>query len=169
VPEGRTRREQAIAEARALLEEEGEAALSMRRLAERMGIRAPSLYKHVPDKAELEVALAAAGLDELGGALAAAGPGLRAQAAAYRAWALAHPHLYRLLTDRPLPRERLPDGIEERAAAPLRTALDGDEHRARAAWAAAHGLAALELAGRFPAGADVDAAWAAMVAAFARA
>ena len=84
---------------------------------------------------------------------------------AYRAWALAHPHLYRLMTDRPLARERLPAGLEVSAAAPLLAAL-GDRDRARAAWAAAHGLAALELAGRFPAGADVDAAWAAMVHAF---
>ena len=66
-----------------------------------------------------------------------------------------------LMTDRPLARERLPAGLEASAAAAL-----GDRDRARAAWAAAHGLAALELAGRFPAGADVDAAWAAMVHAF---
>ena len=70
-----------------------------------------------------------------------------------------------LMTDRPLARERLPAGLEASAAAPLLAAL-GDRDRARAAWAAAHGLAALELAGRFPAGADVDAAWAAMVHAF---
>lgn len=40
----------------------------MRRLAAAMGIRAPSLYKHVPDKAALEVALVVAGLDELAAA-----------------------------------------------------------------------------------------------------
>ena len=84
---------------------------------------------------------------------------------AYRAWALAHPHLYPPMTDRPLARERLPAGLEASAAAPLLAAL-GDRDRARAAWAAAHGLAALELAGRFPAGADVDSACAAMVHAF---
>jgi hypothetical protein len=105
------------------------------------------------------------GLDELGAALRAGGPGLEGIARAYRAWALAHPHLYGLMTERPLPRDRLPPGAEERAAAPLHEAL-GDEHRARAAWAAAHGLAALELRARFPPGADLDAAWAATVAAF---
>jgi AcrR family transcriptional regulator len=137
----------------------------MRRLADRLGIRAPSIYKHVPDKATLESELMADGLAEVGDALRDAGPDLDAIARAYRDWALAHPHLYRLMTDRPLPRDMLPGGLEQRAAEPLLAAL-GSEDRARAAWAAAHGLASLELAGRFPPGADVDAAWAAMVRAF---
>jgi hypothetical protein len=42
----------------------------------------------------------------------------------------------------------------------------GDEHRSRALWAAAHGLVDLELNDRFPPGADLDAAWAALVDAF---
>lgn len=159
------RRGELVAAARELLEEEGEAALSMRRLADRLGIRASSIYKHVPDKATLEVALVAEGLAEAGAALASAGPHLGSIARAYRAWALAHPHLYRLMNDRPLPRDRLPSGLEARAAQPLFAAL-GDQDRARAAWAAAHGLVSLELAGRFPADADVAAAWEAMVSAF---
>ena len=162
--EGRV--EEAVRVARELLESEGEAALSMRRLAAGMGIRAPSLYKHVPDKAALELALVADGLAEMGEALDAAEPTLAGLAGAYRGWALAHPHLYRLVTERPLPRDRLPAGLEQRAAAPL-LAVAGDEHRARALWASAHGLVALELAGRFPPDADLDAAWAALVAAFA--
>ncbi len=137
----------------------------MRRLGQRLGIRAPSLYKHFPSKAALEAALMAEGLREMAAALEAAPPGMAGLARAYRAWALAHPHLYTLTTGRPLPRDELPEGVEERAAAPVLAAL-GDEHRARAAWAAAHGLASLELAGRFPPGADLDAAWAAMAAAF---
>jgi AcrR family transcriptional regulator len=161
------RRLQAIAAARRLLEAEGESALSMRRIAAELGIRAPSLYKHIADKSEVEVALIAEGLQELGQALAAASPSPAAMAAAYRRYATKHPHLYVLMTQRPLPRDRLPAGLEEQAASPLRAAL-ADEHRARAAWAAAHGLAILELNGRFPPGADLDAAWRAMVAAFER-
>ncbi len=159
------RREQAIVAARRLLEEEGEGALSMRRIAAELGIRAPSLYKHMADKAALETALIAEAITELGQALGAAGPSLADMAAAYRRYALDHPHLYVLMTQRPLRREQLPEGLEERAATPLRAVLP-DENRARAAWAAAHGLAILELNGRFPPGADVDAAWAAMVTAF---
>ena len=163
MPEGR--RAELLAAARELLEEEGEAALSMRRLGDRLGIRAASIYKHVPDKASLELALMADALAEVGEALRGAGPDLEAIARAYREWALAHPHLYRLMTDRPLPRDRLPAGLEESAAAPLVEAL-GDRDRARAVWAAAHGLCSLELAGRFPPDAELDAAWAAMVRAF---
>ncbi len=160
-----TRREQAVAEARALLEEYGPAGLTMRGLGQRLGIRAPSLYKHFPNKAALEAALMAEGLSEMATALEAAPPDMAGLARAYRAWALAHPHLYTLTTGQPLPRDELPAGVEARAAAPVLAAV-GDEHRARAVWAAAHGLASLELAGRFPPGADLDAAWAAMAAAF---
>jgi AcrR family transcriptional regulator len=140
----------------------------MRRIAERIGIRAPSLYKHVPDKAALEAALVADGLAEIGDALAATGGDLRSIGRAYRRWAFDHRHLYALTTARPLPRDRLPEGLEARAAAPLVAAVGGDPDRARAAWAAAHGLASLELAGRFPDDADLDAAWEAMVSAFGR-
>jgi AcrR family transcriptional regulator len=161
-----SRRDQAIAAALELLESEGEGALTMRRIAERIGVRAPSLYKHFPDKADLEAALAARGLEGMAAALEAAGPGFAALARAYRAWAIGHPHLYAVTTGRPLPRDRVPAGLEERAAAPVLAAV-GDPDRARAAWASAHGLASLELAGRFPPGADLGAAWDAMAAAFA--
>jgi AcrR family transcriptional regulator len=160
-----TRREQAVAAARRLLEDEGEGALSMRRIAAELGMRAPSLYKHMDDKSALEVALIAEGIAELGQELAEADGSLAEMALAYRRFALGHRHLYVLMTQRPLPRDQLPKGLEERAAIPLRAVLP-DEDEARAAWAAAHGLAILELNGRFPPGADLDAAWAAMVAAF---
>ena len=127
-----------VAAGRRLLEEEGPEALTMRRLAERVGIRAPSLYKHLPDKAALEAAIIATGFEEAAAAFEAAvedagggggegahggaggtasdgaGPGagaaLPALAAAYRRFALAHPHLYRLMNNGPLPREQLPPG-----------------------------------------------------------
>ena len=164
---GEARREQAVAAALELLEQDGETALTMRRLAGQLGIRAPSLYKHFPNKAALEVALMAEGLRQMGDTLEAAPPDVGGLTRAYRSWALEHPHLYSLTTGRPLPRDQLPSGVEERAAAPVLRVL-GDEHRARAAWAAAHGLASLELAGRFPPDADLDAAWAALATAFAR-
>jgi AcrR family transcriptional regulator len=200
-----------VAAGRRLLEEEGPEALTMRRLAERLGIRAPSLYKHLPDKAALEAAIIATGFEEAaaafeaavdgaaegggqgahggaggtasdgagtgaGGALPASGTGgvlpalaaggaLPALAAAYRRFALAHPHLYRLMTNGPLPREHLPPGLEDRTAAPVLRAA-GSQARARAVWAFAHGMVMLELDHRFPADADLDAAWQAGIAAF---
>jgi AcrR family transcriptional regulator len=58
------RARQIVAAARKLLESEGPDALTMRRLGERLGIRAPSLYKHLPNKAALEVALIGDGFEE---------------------------------------------------------------------------------------------------------
>jgi AcrR family transcriptional regulator len=206
-----------VVAARRLLEEEGAGALTMRRLAERMGIKAPSLYKHLPDKTALEAAIIATGFEEaaakfedavdgatsggaangdaatdasvaghaatdgsatggeaggiggeaggIGGDAAPGGAAVSALAAAYREFALAHPHLYRLMHDGPLPRRHLPAGVEERAAAPvLRVA--GSRARARALWAFAHGMVMLELDQRFPPDADLDAAWEAGITAF---
>ena len=152
-----------VAAARELVEEEGVEGLSMRRLADRLGIRAPSIYKHLPDKQALENALISAAFEEQAerfeAALAGADDPLAALAAAYRAFARRHPHLYRLMTERPLDRERLAPGVEDRAARPIVQAVGGDRDRARAVWAFAHGMTILELNGRFPPGADLDAAW----------
>lgn len=162
-----------MAAGRQLLEEEGLEALTMRRLAERVGIRAPSLYKHLPDKAALEAAIIATGFEEAAAAFEqavdrageGAGDALVALAAAYRRFALEHPHLYRLMNNGPLPRAHLPPGLEGRTAAPL-LRVAGSEARARAVWAFAHGMVMLELDQRFPPDADLDAAWRAGIAAF---
>ncbi len=139
--------------ARELLEDEG--GVSMRRLADRLGIRAPSLYKHLPDKQALENALISAGFEEMA-ELFDAESDARGLARAYREFARMHPHLYRLMTERPLDREGLTPGVEDRAA---QRVIDVFGDRARAAWAFAHGMTILELNDRFPPGADLDAAW----------
>jgi pyruvate/2-oxoglutarate/acetoin dehydrogenase E1 component len=54
-----TRLVQIVEAARAILEDGGREALTMRRVADRLGIRAPSLYKHVGSKEELEALLIA--------------------------------------------------------------------------------------------------------------
>ena len=159
-----------VAAARVLLEAEGPEGLSMRRLAERVGVTAPSVYKHLPDKAALEHAVISDAFAEMAVAFAAAvdgaGDRLGALATAYRRVASADPHLYRLMTTRPLDRGRLRAGVEAAAAAPLVAAVGGDADAARAAWAFAHGMAILEIDGRFPPDADLDAAWARGIAAF---
>ena len=161
-----TRRDEILLAARELVERDGFEALTMRALAARVGMRAPSLYKHLPSKRELERNLVLAALEELGAALSAAADDepLQAAAAAYRRFALERPHLYRLLTERP----DGADGFELVAASPLLKAL-GSVRRARAAWAFFHGMVQLELAGRFESGADLDAAWQSGLAAFSRA
>ena len=166
-----SRAREIVAVAREVLEREGPGALTMRRIAEVLGIRAPSLYKHVPGKEALEVAIVIAGFEEAAAAFEAATDGaaepLAAFVAAYRAFARAHPHLYRLMTDRPLPRAHLPPGLEERTAAPLHRAT-GSPARARAAWAFIHGMVLLELTERFPDDGMTEQAWQAGIAAMRR-
>ena len=146
-----------------LLEEEGPEGLSMRRLAERLGMRAPSIYKHLPDKQALEAAIISVGFelqaDAFEAALATADDQLGAIARVYRQFANTHPHLYRLMTERELQRELLTPGVEERAGLPVYEAVGRDVALARAAWAFAHGMTILELNRRFPPDADLDAAW----------
>ena len=188
------RQAQIAGAARALLDAEGPEALTMRRVAGVLGIKAPSLYKHLPDKAALEALVVAAGFAELAAALADAATAVDAATAAdraaatdkahrgdaadaarkltaiagvYRAYAVAHPDLYRLMNYQPLRRDLLPDGLEARAAQPLAEAAGYDEARARAMWAFAHGMVSLEIDGRFPPRADLDEAWRAGLAAFA--
>ncbi len=161
-----TRREEILLAARELVERDGLEALTMRSLAAHVGMSAPSIYKHLPGKPELERNLVLVALEALGGALAAAATEeepLEAVAAAYRRFALARPHLYRLLAERPVEA----DGFELVAAAPLLKTV-GSVRRARAAWAFFHGMVQLELAGRFESGADLDAAWRAGLSAFSR-
>ena len=86
------RARQIVAVARELLEEEGQEALTMRRLGARLGIRASSLDKHLPSKAALEAAIITVGFEETAAAFeAATGNGtepLATFASAYRAFGL---------------------------------------------------------------------------------
>jgi AcrR family transcriptional regulator len=92
-PAASPRAREVVAAARGLLEDEGADALTMRRVAERVGIRAPSPYKHCPDKAALEAGIIAAGLEEAAAVFEAAvdgaGDPLPALAAAYLGFGLA--------------------------------------------------------------------------------
>jgi AcrR family transcriptional regulator len=164
-----SRRAEILDVAVTVLEEEGPEALTMRELADRLGIRAPSLYKHVRDKDDIVAGVQERALLDLGRHLSAVtGRGLVALAEAYRSWARAHPRLYEVATRRPLARERIAPGVEDAAAAPLVTAVGGDEHLARALWAMAHGLVDLELSDRFPPEADLDATWRSALSRFER-
>lgn len=152
-----------VSVARELLEREGPDALSMRNLAEHIGIRAPSIYKHFAGKEELEAALISIGFREQAAlfeaAVDASDEPLLALAEIYRAFAQQHPHLYRLMYDRSLDRSLLSPGSEDSAVLPAVRAAGNDRDLARAAWAFAHGMTVLELNGRFPEDADLDAAW----------
>ena len=153
-----------------LVEEEGLEALSMRRLADRLGIKAASIYKHLPNRDALEAAVISLGFEQQAAAFEraseAGSEALPAIAGAYRRFAKEHPHLYRLMTERPLNRHLLTSGAEQRGASPVIAAAGNDRDRARAVWAFAHGMTILELNRRFPEDADLDGAWSEGIRAF---
>jgi AcrR family transcriptional regulator len=158
----RPRAREIVTAARQLLEDEGLDSFSMRRLADRLGVRAPVIYKHFASKSALVAALISVGFEEqaalFGAALTSDHP-LTAMAGIYRAYGRDNPNLYRLMYDRDLDRPLLLPGSEERAVIPAVRAAGGDRDLARAAWAFAHGMTILELNNRFPADADLEAAW----------
>lgn len=167
------RAHQVVAAARKVVEAEGRDALTMRRLGDELGIRAPSLYKHFPDKAAVEVALIEEVLAEVGEVLHAAvaeTPAGRSPVEslldAYRAYGLARPHLYRLATTGRLDREALPPGLDEWAGTPFFLAT-GEPHRAQALWSLAHGMVILEIDDRYADPSQLDLTWKAAAAAFA--
>ena len=83
-----------------LADEIGLTGLSMGLVAERLGVKTPSLYKHVPSQADLTHRVGVLAMVELGDALRDALQGLAgrdalaAGAQAMRAWVTAHPGRY---------------------------------------------------------------------------
>jgi len=142
-----------------LLKEKGIAGLSMRALADRLHIKAPSLYKHISDKDEIIADLQARGLEEFAAAIKKAGKSRKAKALAYRKWALENPHLYEITVSIPLLRDRLPAGLEDGVTKMIIEITGKDHEHARAVWALMHGLVDLEIAGRFPEDADLELTW----------
>jgi AcrR family transcriptional regulator len=166
-----SRAEEVLQAARELLEERGHDGLRMRLLADRLGIKAPTLYAHFAGKRDLENALIALGLDEQARAAADAlgdtppEEGLAALWAGYRAWALRNPALHQLIGARALDRDDPAVVAAERPGADLvLRAAGGDRPMAIAFWAFAYGMVALELNDRVPPGQDLDAVWAAGLA-----
>jgi AcrR family transcriptional regulator len=139
-----------------LADAEGLEAVTLSRLASRLGVRAPSLYAHVGGVEDLRRRLAARGAQQLRAALqdAAAGRARRdaliAVATAYRVYACEHPGTYTALQREPASEEasRLVDVV----LTVLRGyELGGDDaiHAARIVRAALHGFVELEVAGGF--------------------
>jgi AcrR family transcriptional regulator len=169
----RTSREAIFAAARELLEEEGLDAVVMSRVAERVGVRGPSLYKHVPNRAALIRAVGDAVAADLGrvigGALdpgsADAADDIRALALAYRAFVRRNPKGYGLLFAHLAPELQADPVVLADLGRPIVAAmgrLTGDASaldagRTFVAWA--HGFVSMELAGGFRLGGDVDAAY----------
>ncbi|MCW2525817.1 MAG: putative TetR-family transcriptional repressor [Pseudonocardiales bacterium] len=166
---------QIVAAARAIVESEGADALTMRRLADELGIKAPSLYKHLPGRDAVVAQLVDETLFETGEKMHAAVESLTASTAgpvpallaAYREFGRTRPNLYRLVTTGTFPRDALTPGLEAWAGESFYRAT-GDPYRAQALWAFAHGALVLEIDERFLPGSDLDQTWHQGAVTFAR-
>lgn len=161
-----------VAAARGIVETAGADGLTMQRVASTVGVRAPSLYKHVHDRGDLLRLVVDDALRELTAAVDACaatddpGRDLAALAGAYRRFAHDHSATYGLLYQ-PLPGDAGPDPsvLAGASARVLRVAgaLAGEAQAleaARTVVAWVHGFVSMELAGAFRLGGDVDAAFA---------
>jgi AcrR family transcriptional regulator len=167
----RTSTDAIVLAARRILESGGLDSVTMRSVAEAVGVKGPSLYKRLPDRAALIRAIAESVVEDLSRTMSRATESgdpradLRAAAAEYRAFVRANPNGYRLLfTD-------LTDANPEASSlaalgtpvVAAMTRLIGpsdalDAARTFVSWA--HGFATMELAGGFRLGGDLDAAYA---------
>jgi len=157
-----------IAEGLRLLSERDADSLSLREVARAVGVSAPSVYRHFPDKEALMTALAEEGLKRLAAAQhevadAAGGgeAGFAATGRAYVRFALANPALFRLIftspviaryrQNNPAPNEAM-NFLLANAAASVGAEQESAEARGAAiqAWAQVHGIAMLMLDGQLP-------------------
>ena len=167
-----------VAAAIEVVDEQGPAALTLAAVANRTGVAAPSLYKHVRNLEALQQKVSARVTAELAQTLSTAVAGrsgeeaLRCVAHAYRDYALAHPGRYPL-TQR-VPDAKDPDHVAagelavQAVFAALRGyGLAGDEaiHATRTARSALHGFVSLEIDGGFGLPQDVGRSFERLVSA----
>jgi AcrR family transcriptional regulator len=141
-----------------MLEQDGPDALSMRNLATALEMKAPSLYRHYPDKAALETALKMRGAQLMQAALEKASlnqepiEAMRKTAQVSLKFARAHPYLYDLMN--------APGGTPSLGAAKdlwntilnivdKVTGKPDDTAASVAFWAYLHGFCSLERTGMF--------------------
>lgn len=156
----RTSLAEIVAAGLTLLESGGPPAVTMKAIAVRVGVRAPSLYKRVRDREALLKLLAEASVEELTAQLEASESTLPAIARTYRAFAIARPQGFRHIFA-----TTGAAAVLDQAVAPIleaAAALVGQEEalnaaRLLAAWAT--GFVSMELIGAFRLGGDIDEAF----------
>lgn len=167
----RTSLQEIVQVSRSIIESGGLDSLTMQRVANAVGVKAPSLYKHVRSRDALIRCVVEGVARELTETLdEAATTGdplidLRSLAHALRAYAHANPVAYGLLFANLPADARADDALARTSSAVLRTttAIVGREtslEAARMVVAWAHGFISMELAGAFRLGGDLDQAYA---------
>lgn len=162
-----------------MADEVGLSDFTLAALAERLGLRQPSLYKHIDSMAGLQRSISVRAKVELGDVLARAAVGrsgadaIHTMSNAYRAWALLHPGRYQAAQFAPAPGD-----VDDEAAslATLKIIADvlvaydlkGDDaiDAIRAFRSSLHGFVTLESGGGFGLDVDIDRSFRRMVQGF---
>ncbi|TXN00164.1 TetR/AcrR family transcriptional regulator [Methylobacterium sp. WL64] len=133
--------------------------ISLREIARRVGVSAPAVYHHFPDKASLLAALARVGLKRLEDAAAAAShtagggqQGFFATGCAYVEFAVANPALFRLVMTLDPSLSQQSKGLADLMVNAARFAPEGADVQTYSlqCWSLVHGLAMLFLDGQVP-------------------
>jgi AcrR family transcriptional regulator len=163
-------RETLIHEACQQIEQEGAIALNLSKLAQKIGVSQPAVYRHFPNKQALAISVAQRGFEQLAEALqkttqaveSDAFEGIQAIAKAYVEFALNHPEMARLMFSM---KERMTEpalqDASATAAVPLFRIVEAAkrcdrlrnhdvEQAVRIIWAAIHGLAMLLMDEQIP-------------------
>lgn len=160
-----------------LSDQVGLANLTLAELAARLGVRQPSLYKHIDGMGALHREMAIRAKNELAAELARCAVGRSGDdaiisiAGAYRRWAGQHPGHYGCTVRAPAPDDAR-DEAASRAVVVVVTdilagyGLSGDDaiHATRALRAALHGFVSLEAAGGFGMPVDIDTSYERLIA-----
>lgn len=161
-----------------MVEQDGLERLSLARLAQALGVKAPSLYKHVQNKSALIRAVnnrTAQGLVEHVRQIATVSDPmarLTIVARTYRSFALEHPTLYSLAFTTADPALTWDADAAEQSVLPLQAIMadlvgeDAAHLALRGLMALVHGFAMLQIHGQLRREGSIDAAFEASVAAF---
>jgi AcrR family transcriptional regulator len=173
---------QIVAQARTMIEAEGVEALSLQKLATALGVKAPSLYRHVGNRAALLRAVNEGTIAELIAAMQEAGnqqtgtpqAQLLAILQRFRHFAHAHPHCYLLFFTAQIGDTRPDEAWLVELVLPLQalmaqiTGAAGALSALRGALALAHGFVMLELHQQLQRGGDLAAAYTQAITAYLR-
>jgi len=169
VPRAGLTRDGVVETAAVMADEVGLNSLTLSALAERLGVKQPSLYKHIDSLAGLHRSVSLLAKRELGEAISRAAVGrsgadaIFAMSHAYRDWAILHPGRYDVSQTPPAPGD-VEDESTMMAAiqiiADVLTAyqLEGDDSvdAIRAFRSILHGFVSLETSGGFSLKADIN-------------
>lgn len=169
IPRAGLSRERIVRVAAELYDQADGQDIPLKTVAEKLGVRTPSLYNHIAGQDALQQELAVYGVRELEQVITRAAVGksgddaVRAVANSYRTFAHRHPGIYRLTQRAPAP----DDVALQAASADLLQVLHlilqsyglgetGEINAIRAMRSLVHGFVSLELAGGFGLPVDID-------------